>query len=707
VRDESAENEPAHGPEEGMGRILQSKIWLEYVGANASRTMRAIAEQPDYFTYSYPVGNDDHNLDHVPAYAKLQIEALYPGIDAELSAFTSENRRVLKYQFALAPHADPAQIRLRWHGSTPSLDARGNLHLAAVLGEIIDYAPTAWYADAPDTKIETHFELQGDLVTFALAPYDASRAIVIDPWTVNPALPAPFNRAFEVDADAAGNVYAFGGGMGYNLKKYNAAGTLQWTHVSPWDTSNAWFGELLTLSTGDVFITSGSAAKIRRLTTAGAVTFTNNGPFLNLDEYWTLVLNCNATKIVSGGTRIVSLTSPQGFVFDMNPANGNQNAGSPYNVSPTGMKEIRALALGGNGNFYMLSNDNLIALNQSFGTIYSIASGTSHPYYSPAYMAKNVQGQNIIDANTTHIYNATGTAVTRRDIATGAILNNAAIPGGAFSGGFLGSGASNGGLVLDNCGNVYVGSTNQVLKYDAALAQLATVATTGAVYDVHVAPGGVVLWGGNALLTSNTSFAACIPKTVSCVVLGAEVGYFKAECHDDIAHLQWQSLQEQSLAAYVVERTQDGQSWETRANVAGSGTRNSPTDYEFREIAPLPQADRPWYYRLKMVDDDGHESYSGIAMIEACAQSDPTVMVVPTMAHDAAELSFVAPSSGGGRLKITNAIGQQVRSVAAEWNVGKSQLALPINGLAMGIYHVQLTDHAGKIIVRNARFVKE
>ncbi len=698
------EAEEAHGPEESHSEILQSKISMTFAGASPTRSLTSEELTNDYYTYSYPVGNDYRNLDHVPSYARLHIDGLYAGIDATLEAPADGG---VKYSFQIQPGADPRAIRIAWQGSTPSLDAEGDLHLPAVLGELIDRHPTAWYTDAPADKIPVRFVLQGNELHFALAPYNAQRAITIDPWTINPSLPAPFNRAFEVDFDAAGNVYVFGGGMGYNLKKYNSAGTLQWTHVSPWDTSNAWFGELLTLPAGDCFITSGSVAKIRRLTTAGAVTFTNNGPFFNNDEYWTLTLSCNGAKLVSGGTRLIGLVSPQGHIFDLNLTNGNQIAGSPYNVSPVGMKEIRALCTAGNGNYYMLSNDNLIAVNQAFGILYSIASGTSHPYNSPAFLAKNVQGQNSIDANTTHIYINAGSTLQKRDIGTGAIVTSIAIPGGGFTGGFFGTGATNSGMVIDACNNVFVGSTNAIYKYDANLALLGSVATTGAIYDLVIPAAGTLIAGGNALVISNTTLAPCAPKVISCVILPVEMGYVTATCHADIAEINWQSLQENNNLAYFVERTQDGMQWEQRGRVSGAGTSGVPITYQFREQTPLPSADHPWYYRLKMIDGDGNETYSGIATIESCAQSDPTVAVVPTVARDAAALEFIAPTAGSGRLLLELALGQTSTSVPATWQAGKNSISLPLDGLAAGVYQVRLVDHQGKFLVRNARFVKQ
>ncbi len=705
-KQERAAQEPQEEHEEGAprGQILSSRISMEFVGISQQAVLQPLDQRDEFYTYSYPVGDQFVNVDHANAFERLRYAEIYPGIDAE---FAGEGDRGLKYSFHLQAGADASQIRLRWRGATPSLDAQGQIHLPAVLGELVDQAPKAWYADDASMYIPVEFELDGDEVTFELGAYDHQKAIVIDPWTINPALPAPFNRAFEVDNDAAGNVYVFGGGMGYNLKKYNSAGTLQWTHVSPWDTSNAWFGELLTMPAGDVFITSGSAAKIRRLTTAGATTFTNNGPFFNLDEYWTLILSCDNTKLVSGGSRIIGLTSPQGHVFNLNLTNGNQMVGSPYNVSPVGMKEIRGLITGGNGNYYLLSNDNLICLNQTFGIVYSVATGVAHPYYSPAYMAQSVQGMNVIDANTTHVYTNNGNTLQKRDIATGALVASTPITGGGFSGGFFGSGNTNGGLVLDACNNVYVGSTNAIYKFDANLVPLGSVATTGAIYDLKIPAAGTLLAGGNALVISNTTLSPCAPKPISCVILPATLTFLQGECESGKMALDWVTEKEIEMSHFDVERSLDGKTWTAEAKIPAAGNSEAIQNYRWAEGAPLNLPNGFCHYRLKMVDRNGESQYSGITTIEGCGFSEALVKVNPTVTASETELEFTADKADKGELRVLNLTGKNVKTLKVSWNSGENRIPFSIRELPAGTYLISVSNSAGAEIVRNARVVKQ
>ena len=690
------------GGRPGEGRHLfhntptvTTEIMQEWVGGNPNVEVRASGQRPDYFTYAYEVGEGFEALDRVLGHDSLRYVGLYNGVDL---IYTCPAQGGVKYTLELAAGADAGLIKLRYSGSTVRLMGDGDIHLETVLGDLIDHKPTARYLDGAMEVIPCAFAVNGNEVSFQLGSYDAGRRVEIDPWTVNPAFPL-FNRAFEVDADAAGNVYAFGGGMGYQLKKYNSAGTLQWTHVSPWDTSNSWFGELLTMPSGDCFITAGSAAKLRRLTTAGATTFTNNGPFLNLDEYWNLTLNCDNTQLIAGGTRIVGFVSPQGHVFNLNMTNGNQMAGSPINVNPTGMNEVRALYRGANGLLYAMANNNLIALATNFSIIYSVSHGYTLPYNSPAYRANSVQGVNAIDANANFVYTSNGAVIHRHDVGTGASLGSVAVPGGGYTGGFFGTGATNSGLVLDNCGDVYVGSSNQVIKYNATLVQQATVATTGAVYDVVVAPGGVVIWGGNGFVTSNTSLAPCIPQVVICPVLAVELAYWDVVCEENAGKAHWSAEVEDPGVGYVVEQSGDGEHWAVVGSRAGSGAG-------VEHVMELPGAPLGTQYRLRMVDVQGQSDFSHVLQLQECGLP-PVVRSWPTYTQDRVNLSFYSMAVGMCRVEVLSPLGAKVMEAEKAVVAGDNVVYLLLDELAGGMYFLKVYGVDGTVVGEVQKVVKE
>ncbi|HEV7235179.1 MAG TPA: hypothetical protein VGN15_03295, partial [Ktedonobacteraceae bacterium] len=150
--------------------------------------------------------------------------------------------------------------------------------------------------------------------------------------------------------------------------------------------------------------------------------------------------------------------------------------------------------------------------------------GYNFNYYIPGYTINAKQPISAIRACSTAFYTQDGVKVDKRNLSTGAVIASAAIPGGItstvppFAGG--GNLNGNGGLDIDNCGNVYVGSGNQVIKYDANLNLLSSQPTSFAVYDVDVNSNGEVIacgYGGGQGYVQSFNFSACAQIPFVCV----------------------------------------------------------------------------------------------------------------------------------------------------------------------------------------------
>ena len=155
----------------------------------------------------------------------------------------------------------------------------------------------------------------------------------------------------------------------------------------------------------------------------------------------------------------------------------------------------------GNGKYYFLTHDSIGYLNENFTVCANPANGVQynpHTYrlgYSVQNFRINNTGVAAMKAYGGFIFVNRGNQLHKRDFATGAILASVAIPGGGFLTQFGGSVVENSGIDIDNCGNIYVGAKNQVVKFDQNLTQLATYPTTNTfnVYDVHVITNGDII----------------------------------------------------------------------------------------------------------------------------------------------------------------------------------------------------------------------
>ncbi|MEW6470027.1 MAG: gliding motility-associated C-terminal domain-containing protein [Bacteroidota bacterium] len=489
-------------------------IAFEWEGANPNVQVIAEQETPDYFSYSIKEGIAEKNINFIKGYKKIIYKNLYPNIDVE---YIFHPQGGLKYSLILHPGADVSKVKMKYDRSV-SINEKGQVIMGTLFGDIVDHAPVTFYADDQEQIIASKFALSGTTVTFELGSYNASRTVIIDPWTQNPILNNS-RKIWETETDQNGNVYIYGGDSPIRLLKYNSTGTLQWTFTPSaptWDSANYWIGGFITHPNGESYMTSGSNGEIRRINTSGTQVWYNNPNSLTTYEYWSLAFNCDLTKLVVGGTRLTfAFPTPviRGVIMDINLTNGAIITtrvvafGSSSSIPPS-VQEVSSICMAPNNNFYFLTLDTVGSINTALTTInFKVPTSYAFDYYIPGYGFGTKQPISAIRANASAFYTLNGATIHKRDLNTGAVLATASIPGGLWTTTFFGRRVNgNGGLDIDASGNVYVGSSNQVVKYDGNLNQLATYPTAFAVYDVDVNANGEVIacgyGGGNGYVQS-------------------------------------------------------------------------------------------------------------------------------------------------------------------------------------------------------------
>ncbi|MCB0755735.1 MAG: gliding motility-associated C-terminal domain-containing protein [Flavobacteriales bacterium] len=324
--------------------------------------------------------------------------------------------------------------------------------------------------------------------------------------------------------------------MPLKLLKYSPAGALQWTYTTPYDTAGGWLGALATDFNGNSFVSNGSSAALLKVNTGGSQLWNVNGGGLS-DEYWTISFNCDQTKLVIGGTYASGLVDLTAAIFNVNPNNGSITntqvvaTGNAFGFPPT-VQEVRSLSPSKNSRYYFITHDTLGAIDQSFSPcfngdpIFKTDHGYALGYKMENYRPNNGNaGIEAIRANDSFVYTQNGTTVHKRSLTSGAILASAPIPGGQSSSSLGLNVIGNCGIDLDDCGNVYVGSTNGVYKFDANLNLITSASTNFKVYDVKVNYNGEVIAAG-ATGTNSTvnrtgyvqslSLSACAPQELIC-----------------------------------------------------------------------------------------------------------------------------------------------------------------------------------------------
>ncbi|MGZ3864334.1 MAG: DUF7948 domain-containing protein [Bacteroidia bacterium] len=515
-------------------RDFVSVIWEN---SNPDVKIEAQDEVHDYFNYGSIAGSGQPGISNVKAFKKIVYKNLYPNIDLE---YVFHSQDGIKYSLILHPGADISKVRMKYSdGEKVSLRNNGDIHIKTIFGDIIDHEPVTFYADNTSHIIPSKFIREGNVVSFQLEGFDNTKEIIVDPWTQTPTLPNS-NGVWECEKDASGNVYIIGGDVPLKLLKYNSSGVLQWTFVTAYDTSGGgdWLGTMATDKNGNSYVTNGSTAALTKVNTSGAQVYAVTGG--SVDEYWNIAFNCDQTKLIVGGTRLNAFPTVKGYgtIFDINTATGAVTATTNVGYSTPGAfgisnpDEVRSITSSKNARYYYLTLDSMGCVDQNFSacpgnsSLFKIDDAFKFAYKCENYRPNNGNaGIMAIRANGNFVYTHNGTTIQKRSLSTGAVITSATIPGGASTASFGYNSVSNSGIDIDSCGNVYVGSTNAVVKYDANLVQLASSATAFKVYDVCVSYGGNVIATGATGTNSSTTrtgyvesfnMSSCNPQQLVC-----------------------------------------------------------------------------------------------------------------------------------------------------------------------------------------------
>jgi len=167
--------------------------------------------------------------------------------------------------------------------------------------------------------------------------------------------------------------------------------------------------------------------------------------------------------------------------------------------------------------------------------------------------------------------------------------------------------------------------------------------------------------------------------------LPLELLEFTAQAKEKHIALRWKTASEQDFSGFELQRSADGIQFEKINWIAAKGGSSNTYNYDDHRA----QQGVLYYYRLKMLDEDGQFSYSGIqsALLEK-GWSEPHVIPNPTRGRS--QLSFEAPESGAGQLELTDSNGKSVFRRPVIFEKGENKIDLDVSGLNPGTYVLQL-----------------
>ena len=164
--------------------------------------------------------------------------------------------------------------------------------------------------------------------------------------------------------------------------------------------------------------------------------------------------------------------------------------------------------------------------------------------------------------------------------------------------------------------------------------------------------------------------------------------------------LKWQTASEQSSSHFIIERGTNTVDFDSIGRTEASGMTHTTTPYEFIDRVPLSSTA---FYRLKMIDRDGHFVVSGIVSVNPGKIKQAEVY--PNPAGGTLRVRLSSALSGILTLRVVDVEGRILQTWKLRRDAGNTVLNLDIAKLTSGTYLLLLEDEGG--MKDTLRFVKQ
>lgn len=216
----------------------------------------------------------------------------------------------------------------------------------------------------------------------------------------------------------------------------------------------------------------------------------------------------------------------------------------------------------------------------------------------------------------------------------------------------------------------------------------ATMGDVNASNTVIVTPT-ISMLGSNAVFTADFAGFSRFFLVDNMVILPVNLISFTGKLNDKSeAELLWKVNQQRNFSGFEVERSSDGQSFKSIQKIPAQQGAGITFDYSFTDKSLVEGAN---YYRLKMVDNDGHFTYSQVIKI-VYHDASRFVTLAANPVRDAIALDVNNYSLMPVAAVLYNAVGARI----ATWQLGtrSGTILLPIGqySLSAGVYLLQVSN---------------
>jgi len=172
---------------------------------------------------------------------------------------------------------------------------------------------------------------------------------------------------------------------------------------------------------------------------------------------------------------------------------------------------------------------------------------------------------------------------------------------------------------------------------------------------------------------------------------------FNGKLDNENIELNWQTAQEENTSHFIVQRSNDGITFDNIGNVIAAGNSGVTKNYEYVDNK-VKQFNSPHlYYRLQEVDIDGKMQLSSIVVLKISPSSNITIY--PNPANDVLNVDFSNPISQNTSMALYNANGEKI---VARNNISNDKhQQIKLTGLTQGSYFIVITQNGRELFTKS------
>lgn len=171
-----------------------------------------------------------------------------------------------------------------------------------------------------------------------------------------------------------------------------------------------------------------------------------------------------------------------------------------------------------------------------------------------------------------------------------------------------------------------------------------------------------------------------------------------ADLNNDDASVNWSTQSEQNTSHYIVERSIDGKNFITVGqSVAAAGNSTDKRSYHAMDNIANVNQNEIIYYRIRLVDIDGKESYSNIVTVRVNKRNTQKTAVWPNPFQGNFTVAVTSSKETSVSIKLITLNGQVVKTINQQVVKGTTHIVIKdLERIAAGTYMAEVTDSSGE-----------